>query len=68
MSIGVEAAEAAIRLHAEKLKIDDEGDAELGLWHLLDSLHDYAEAKGLDFGEVLRSVEEDRPIPAAVRA
>lgn len=65
MRYGTEAAAAAINLHTEQSKIDDEGNPEIALYHLLDSLSDYAEDHGVDLGAVLADVVEDRRVNTA---
>lgn len=53
----VEAAATAIAAHTKAADIDDEGSAELGLWHLLASLREFAQAKNIDFDEQLADVK-----------
>jgi len=52
----VTAAERAIAAHQASLGID--GDDSIQVWHLLESLHEYCAARGIDLDEELASVKE----------
>jgi len=62
MTIRTDVAKAIIKTHSERLKIDDNGDPEIAVWHLLDTLQDYAVEQGLDIKAILEDVKEERRI------
>jgi len=54
----IAAAEAAIALHTTVLRLDDDGDLGVALWHLLVSLREWGRATGVDFDAQLKLVKE----------
>jgi hypothetical protein len=65
MSKWTDAARDAIKGHTETTDIDDEGNPETALWHLLHSLIDYADQEGIDFKEVVENAMEEYAIQKA---
>jgi len=62
---GTEAAQKAIDAHSEHLKINDGGDPWVAVWHLLDSLADYAEDHEQNIKEIFEDMMEERRIQNA---
>lgn len=58
-SCSIDAARLAIETHTRDLGIDDEGSPELGLWHPLYSLVEFADAKEIDLRKILGDVEHE---------
>lgn len=55
----VNAALAAIQVHTHANRLEDDGNPrDIGSWHLLYSLADYADAKGLDFMSAAKRVRD----------
>ncbi|WP_370677620.1 hypothetical protein [Pleomorphomonas sp. PLEO] len=48
----------AIAQHTEAARIDDEGSADIGLFHLLVSLIEFCDAERIDFDEQVSAVRQ----------
>lgn len=56
----MDAAQVAIDTNMRDRHLEDDGDVGTAVYHLMDSLVDYASSFENDFGEILRQVIEDR--------
>lgn len=54
--VSIGAARVAVAAHTASLMI--EGDADIQVWHLLVSLHEYCAAEGINFDEAIAEVRE----------